>query len=56
MLQKKNLDITELSRGKSARLYGNMTAIFTLMKWLPLTYNRDLQEDKEPILTQWKLF
>lgn len=49
MPQKKNPDIAELSRGKSARLYGNMIAIFTLMKGLPLSYNRDMQEDKESI-------
>ena len=49
MPQKKNPDVAELSRGKTARLYGNLTALLTLCKGLPLTYNRDLQEDKEPI-------
>ncbi len=49
MPQKKNPDIAEISRGKTGRLYGNMMSIFTLTKGLPLTYNRDLQEDKEPV-------
>lgn len=49
MPQKKNPDIAEISRGKTGRLYGNMISIFTLLKGLPLTYNRDLQEDKESI-------
>jgi argininosuccinate lyase len=49
MPQKKNPDIAELSRGKTARVYGSLTAILTLCKGLPLTYNRDLQEDKEPL-------
>lgn len=49
MPQKKNPDVVELSRGKSARLYGNLTALLTLCKGLPLTYNRDLQEDKIPL-------
>ncbi|MDD5597326.1 MAG: argininosuccinate lyase [Victivallaceae bacterium] len=49
MPQKKNPDIAELSRGKTARVYGALTAILTLCKGLPLTYNRDLQEDKEPL-------
>ncbi len=49
MPQKKNPDVAELSRGKSARLYGNLTALLTLCKGLPLTYNRDLQEDKIPL-------
>lgn len=47
MPQKKNPDIAELIRGKGARVQGNMTALFHLIKGLPLTYNRDLQEDKE---------
>jgi argininosuccinate lyase len=47
MPQKKNPDIAELTRGKSARVYGNLVALLTLLKGLPLTYNRDLQEDKE---------
>lgn len=49
MPQKKNPDVAELSRGKTARIYGDLTALLTLCKGLPLTYNRDLQEDKEPI-------
>ncbi len=49
MPQKKNPDIAELSRGKTARVYGALTTLLTLCKGLPLTYNRDLQEDKEPI-------
>jgi argininosuccinate lyase len=47
MPQKKNPDVAELSRGKSARTIGNLTALLTLLKGLPMTYNRDLQEDKE---------
>ena len=47
MPQKKNPDIAELARGKSARAIGNLTALLTLIKGLPMTYNRDLQEDKE---------
>ncbi len=49
MPQKKNPDIAEIARGKSARVYGDLMSILTLCKGLPLTYNRDLQEDKEPI-------
>ena len=49
MPQKKNPDIPELIRGKSGRVVGNLMALFTLMKGLPMTYNRDLQEDKEPL-------
>ncbi len=47
MPQKKNPDIAELARGKTGRVYGHLVAALTLMKGLPLTYNRDLQEDKE---------
>ena len=47
MPQKKNPDIAELARGKTARVYGNLVALLTLLKGLPMTYNRDLQEDKE---------
>ena len=47
--QKKNPDPAELVRGKTGRLYGNLTAILTIVKGLPLAYNRDLQEDKEPL-------
>ncbi len=49
MPQKRNPDLAELIRGKSGRLYGNLVSLFTTMKGLPLCYNRDLQEDKEPI-------
>ena len=49
MPQKKNPDVPELMRGKTARVYGNLTALLTLTKALPLAYNRDLQEDKEPL-------
>jgi len=49
MPQKKNPDIAELVRGKTARVYGDLVAIMTLLKGLPMTYNRDLQEDKEPL-------
>ena len=47
MPQKKNPDIAELARGKSARVIGNLVSLLTLLKGLPMTYNRDLQEDKE---------
>ena len=49
MPQKKNPDVAELTRGKTGRLYGNLTAVMVAVKGLPLTYNRDLQEDKEPL-------
>jgi argininosuccinate lyase len=49
MPQKKNPDVAELARGKTGRVYGNLMALLTLMKGLPLAYNRDMQEDKEPI-------
>jgi len=48
MPQKKNPDVAELIRGKSGRLYGNLVAVLTTMKGLPLGYNSDMQEDKEP--------
>jgi argininosuccinate lyase len=47
MPQKKNPDVAELVRGKTGRVYGDLVSLLTLMKGLPLTYNRDLQEDKE---------
>jgi argininosuccinate lyase len=47
MPQKKNPDVAELARGKTGRVYGNLMALLTIMKALPLAYNRDLQEDKE---------
>ncbi|HPO12300.1 MAG TPA: argininosuccinate lyase [Candidatus Hydrogenedentes bacterium] len=49
MPQKKNPDVAELVRGKTGRVYGDLMALLTLMKGLPLTYNRDLQEDKERV-------
>jgi argininosuccinate lyase len=49
MPQKKNPDIAELVRGKSGRVYGNLVALLTTMKGLPLAYNSDLQEDKQPL-------
>jgi len=49
MPQKKNPDVAELVRGKTGRVYGSLTALLTLMKGLPLAYNRDMQEDKEPL-------
>ena len=49
MPQKKNPDVAELVRGKTGRVYGDLTALLTLVKGLPMTYNRDLQEDKEPL-------
>ncbi len=47
--QKKNSDVAELARGKSGRLVGNLVTLLVVLKGLPLTYNRDLQEDKEPL-------
>jgi argininosuccinate lyase len=47
MPQKKNPDVAELARGKTGRVYGNLMSLLTLLKGLPMTYNRDLQEDKE---------
>jgi argininosuccinate lyase len=47
--QKKNPDIAELARGKVGRLIGNLTGLLAMLKGLPLAYNRDLQEDKEPL-------
>jgi argininosuccinate lyase len=49
MPQKKNPDVAELARGKAGRLIGGLTSLLTVLKGLPLTYNRDLQEDKEPV-------
>jgi len=49
MPQKKNPDVAELMRGKTGRIYGNLMNLLTIMKGLPLTYNRDMQEDKEPL-------
>ena len=52
MPQKKNPDIAELARGKSGRLIGDLTGLLATLKGLPLAYNRDLQEDKEPVFDQ----
>jgi argininosuccinate lyase len=49
MPQKKNPDIAELTRGKAGRVFGNLMALLTLLKGLPMTYDRDLQEDKERV-------
>lgn len=54
MPQKKNPDIAELARGRTGRLYGNLTSLLTVMKGLPLTYNRDMQEDKEAVFDSVK--
>lgn len=50
MPQKKNPDVAELTRGKTGRLYGNLVNLLTIMKGLPLAYNRDMQEDKGPLM------
>jgi argininosuccinate lyase len=49
MPQKRNPDVAELARGKTGRVYGNLMAMLTTLKGLPLAYNRDLQEDKQPL-------
>ncbi|RJQ54735.1 MAG: argininosuccinate lyase [Nitrospiraceae bacterium] len=49
MPQKKNPDVLELTRGKAGRVYGHLMSLLTVMKGLPLAYNRDMQEDKEPV-------
>jgi len=49
MPQKKNPDMAELARGKTGRLVGNLISVLTMLKGLPFAYNRDLQEDKEPL-------
>lgn len=54
MPQKKNPDVCELTRGKSGRLYGNLVSVLVAVKGLPLTYNRDLQEDKEPLFDSFE--
>ncbi len=53
MPQKKNPDIAELTRGKTGRLVGNLTSLLVTLKGLPLAYNRDLQEDKEPLFDSY---
>jgi argininosuccinate lyase len=49
MPQKKNPDVAELCRGKTGRVYGNLMSLLTVLKGLPLAYNKDIQEDKEPL-------
>ena len=49
MPQKKNPDIAELVRGKSGRVFGDLMGLLTMMKGLPLAYNKDMQEDKEAV-------
>lgn len=56
MPQKKNPDLAELIRGKSGRVYGNYISLLTTMKGLPLSYNRDLQEDKEPVFDSYTTY
>jgi len=51
MPQKKNPDVAELVRGRTGRLYGNLVAVLTMLKGLPMTYNRDMQEDKQPLFS-----
>ncbi|EOJ2331157.1 lyase family protein, partial [Campylobacter jejuni] len=54
MPQKKNPDVCELIRGKTGRVYGNLISLLTIMKALPLAYNKDMQEDKEGIFDSVK--
>ncbi len=55
MPQKKNPDVLELIRGYAGRLYGNLVSVLTMMKGLPLTYNRDMQLDKEPLFNSFEV-
>lgn len=55
MPQKKNPDVLELVRGYAGRLYGNLISVLTMMKGLPLTYNRDMQLDKEPLFNSFEV-
>mgnify|MGYP001597923537 FL=1 len=55
MPQKKNPDVLELIRGYAGRLYGNLFSVLTMMKGLPLTYNRDMQLDKEPLFNSFEI-
>jgi len=55
MPQKKNPDVLELARGYAGRLYGNLVSVLTMMKGLPLTYNRDMQLDKEPLFGSFEI-
>ena len=52
MPQKKNPDVAELGRGKAGRMIGDLTALLSVLKGIPLAYDRDLQEDKEPVFDQ----
>lgn len=54
MPQKKNADVLELARGYTGRLYGNLLSVLTMMKGLPLSYNRDMQLDKEPLFNSFE--
>ncbi|MGE5400945.1 MAG: argininosuccinate lyase [Ignavibacteriales bacterium] len=56
MPQKKNSDMAELVRGKTGRIYGNLFSLLTTMKGLPLSYNRDMQEDKEPVFDSFSTY
>jgi len=53
MPQKKNPDVTELIRGKTGRVYGDLNTLLVMMKGIPLAYNKDMQEDKEASSMQW---
>ncbi|MDD5668530.1 MAG: argininosuccinate lyase [Candidatus Omnitrophica bacterium] len=55
MPQKKNPDVLELMRGYAGRIYGNLLSVLTMMKGLPLTYNRDMQLDKEPLFSSFQI-
>ena len=55
MPQKKNPDVLELVRGNAGRIYGNLVSVLTMMKGLPLTYNRDMQLDKEPLFNSFEI-
>jgi argininosuccinate lyase len=55
MPQKKNPDVLELIRGSAGKLYGNLTSVLVMMKGLPLSYNRDMQLDKEPLFSSFKI-
>lgn len=55
MPQKKNPDVLELIRGNTGKLYGNLISVLTVMKGLPLSYNRDMQLDKEPLFSSFKI-
>jgi argininosuccinate lyase len=56
MPQKKNPDLAELTRGKTGKVFGNQLSLLTTIKGLPLSYNRDLQEDKEPVFDSYKTY